>query len=511
MGAGSVLKQRLERARPKPPTIINLLFQHKGVTVPHNLGVDLMKFFSVVLAALLILSGCTTGQPPGSDSVGGGPNGHQTFITPQYLPGSGAVTDHGLSGLYTRVVVSTVNNQTNEPFLSAAYEPGEGQDQRDLTSGVPSICLSDPRAADAPTETVEQCARELTGAAGPSGRNYASETRHFWQRWLLGRVNTKTALLHINVSTPDISTTSTLAAFTHESTRANGEQFSTEIRHHSVATPFFRIEPDATVDLRLEFSLGYTTSSDTIAATLSTATAALGVLGPSSQLLTSLNREEVNQASQFFDTTISAVLSEDLTEIVRVTNGIEDWLQGQRAEFTIAVPDHQARRLAEIDTNNTDTVGAWRVELDLPRVSIWSEYSPCWRISRTTVCPETPITLAERAAALENALMYLTPSQVLQFKVTDTTTLGAHIRDQSWYTSSVSAINSASANDGGVQTASFCRQVMRTATETGFNTLDAHIILWAVLGSAEVSPNARTLAYAGGCSQEKAIIDALEL
>lgn len=461
-------------------------------------------FFSAIASACASTS--ESGSSPdrthhsnGNDETN--PNGaHQSFIDDLTFPRPSAVSEHGLSGLYTRVVVSAVNDPEHEPFIPLRFR----DDYRDANDS------EDPRGFNRNSENINE-------PSYSSSRDYRRETRYWFQRWFLGRVNTKTALLHVEISSPNIRTTSTIVSFTHESTRTSGEQFSTEIRHNSVATPFFRIEPDATFDLRVEMDMGYTTSSDTIAATLSTASTALSILGPSSQLLTSLNRQEVNQATQFFDNTVSAVLSEDLTEIIHVKNGIEDWLLGQRAEFTILTPDHSARRIAEINGRHTHSVGSWRVELDLPRISIWSEFSPCWRLQDEMVCPDSfpfnDVSLQHRAEELGHTLQYLTQAQVLQFKVTDTTTLGAHIRDQAWYTRAISDINSLpeDENERSARTASFCRQVMRTAVETGFNALDSHIVLWAVLGSAEVSPNARGIAFDTGCTREKELIDSLEL
>ncbi len=465
-----------------------------------------MRYLIATVGAL-VLVGCSTPGAPPPPGTPGTPtaNGHQDFISASQLPGSVRFSEHGLTDMYTRVVVSGVNASRDEPFQSLTLQSGSFDADGSPTAGCSAQGTGD-------------CVVDFGTGLALGSRNYKDETRSFLARLLLGRVNTKTAVLNIEVSNPNVSTTSTLAAFTHESTRENGEQFSTEIRQHSVATPYFRIEADATVRMRLEFDLGYSTSSDTITATLATASSALSALAPKARLLTALNQEQVNEAASFFDATISAVLEEDLVEVLEIDNGIEDWLHGQRAVFNISVPDYGARRLAEVGLRPNQEVGSWRVELDLPRISIWSDFSPCWRISAGMICPPAylngQVTVLDNAAGLEPWLNYLSPSQVLNFKASETTTLGAFIRDQSWYTSTVSGINAADSDAVATQTTAFCRQVTRVATELGLNRIDSNIALWAILSSEEVNLRARNRALTGAtpaCADEAEIISALGL
>lgn len=445
------------------------------------------------------------------------------FIATRTLPISSNISEHGYSGYYTRFIVSAINSDgevvpaipSGGPSNTATNGDNEERERncsftRDDAGNLP---------AELPAELPDECVR---GASATSGlRNYAAESRVWWQRWYAGHLASKTAQLHINVSAPNVSSSATLAAFTHESTRETGERFETDVRHHTLATPFFRIQPDATVELQLEFNLGYTVSSETVGAVLSTATTALNVLGPKSTLLTELNREEVNNAAGFLDSTLSSVLNEDITERLQSTHGIEDWLSGQVAVFEIRLPRHHVRRIRDIAPDSGPEVGEWRVELELPRTSIFSDYSPCVRIARRMHCPQlyqyrtkrtiSRLTLEYRARDLQGSLAYLTSAEALDFKLANDVSLGTYLRDREWFTDAVSRFNGAAGDAQEATHATFCRQVMRAATDVGMNSIDAHVALWAILGEAAVTPAARRDALLGGCAQEGGLMRLLQL
>jgi hypothetical protein len=315
----------------------------------------------------------------------------------------------------------------------------------------------------------------------------------------------------VNISEPDLKTSSSLIAFTHQSQRETGEDFSTELTYRAISTPYFRIVPDARVTVNLRYELAYSAASNIIGAVIDTATHALNALAPKADLLTELNREEVNKAAEFFDSTINAVLDENLVELISIEHGIEE---GGVAEFAVQVPDHRAENIAQVGIGEFKQMGNWRVALDLPRLSIWSEYSPCWRIGGAIYCPddEEIASLPDRIryAKEENfTLCYLTAEEALQRKASADISLGAHIRDQDWFTKSVSDLNKDDA-DATIQT-SFCRSVLRTASELGLNSVDTHVTLWAILNATAISVSARDRALAGGCSEQHQIFEALEL
>jgi len=355
-----------------------------------------------------------------------------------------------------------------------------------------------------------------TGLSGTQ-RDYGREARFWWQRWFLGRVNTRSAVLKLSLPSANLQATSVLIALSQESTRQAGEQFVTDATFQDVATPLFVIGPNTVIEGLYEMKVSYDVSSDAVGATLETVSQALTAFSPGADLLNDLTRDGVNEAASFIDQSVSNVLGQTLTERGHFSHSIDDWLNGQEAIVDIYLPEHATRRIAAITPGDIRKIGQWRIAFDLPRYSMMTPASDCtWGNDSKLDCRAVPATLEERADRMAGFVGALTAEQVLSYPLAENVTVSSQLRNETWFppaqttlreaveTQATAAATAAASPSPAAQSAldgadtaqqsaaeTFCRQTLASADAMGLNGIDAHLTLWASLHMADIAPGAR--------------------
>jgi hypothetical protein len=156
----------------------------------------------------------------------------------------------------------------------------------------------------------------------PLDRDYGRERRGWYKRWfahkLVGKVLTVSAL----VKPLGVSATRTLTSVGRDS-GGKGEVWNTSIDNDQIILPYFRTDSNANVELTVKFASTreYDMGGASLAVDLARRAATL--ITPSAALVTTLNKERFNQASNFVDSTIAGILkvaiNEELRRGVRLT------------------------------------------------------------------------------------------------------------------------------------------------------------------------------------------------
>ncbi|ELV8724073.1 hypothetical protein QNE44_004237 [Vibrio harveyi] len=100
---------------------------------------------------------------------------------------------------------------------------------------------------------------------------------------------------------------------------------------------------------------------------LDVAIGAVGILAPSSQLLTSLNKQSVSDKAKAIDSAIAKSFSESLVESVVVDLTLDSWHPNDTYQLTMNLPKDKT----DWGAKNSDMakVGIWTLKFDAPRVS----------------------------------------------------------------------------------------------------------------------------------------------
>lgn len=302
------------------------------------------------------------------------------------------------------------------------------------------------------------------------------EKRGWLSRFLVGRdfsIN-----LTANVMVNGFESTIPLVTIGHVSD-SNGEQWNRVIHHSKANFPLFLVKADGSASVPV---VKLTVSGTQSYASRGAATAvqvALGVARASAgapSVITRLSEQTTKDKARAIDDAISRLFSSGVTEEHWADRDLRFWKVGsnnapQGVKVSFSIPNDTT------DWNSKSSpVGSWIITFDHPRPSIFSD----WRVCRKSTLPRCAET---REVALKNIYKEINASQVLNYKLTSDTqglaSIKAFISQQDWYVRA--QLNFASSSNRGAAANDFCQSVMNEVSSLGLNSVDAKIVLWAVV------------------------------
>ncbi|HEX5184959.1 MAG TPA: hypothetical protein VFW19_17610 [Allosphingosinicella sp.] len=328
-------------------------------------------------------------------------------------------------------------------------------------------------------------------------RNYRAENRDWFSRLLSNRTDNVTTLANVTVRDPGLTVAIPLFSLSHASGIKLGNSWNTQFTASYAESPLFRIGPNTALTVHLSARVTSDFKSQGASLAVSAITTAVKIAAPTSPLLTTLSKPEVNNAANAIDTAISSLLSHDISEDIDVGRLGDSWSAGSRimlygcAPFVRAgqqpqQPDGGGVCASEPDFHNDQDmlVGKWTLTLSCPRLSAFDVRDICSPLSnaRERVAPaadRAAIDLsdpANRAAAFRIVADSVSDAQILGFGLASQIDVATYVQSQPWFTTF------AGKSDRQAQDYhDFCYGSVVGLESTGLSRFDSILVLRAMI------------------------------
>lgn len=252
-------------------------------------------------------------------------------------------------------------------------------------------------------------------------RAYDRESNSPVVRLFVGRDLSVVGSLRIDLHDPDTTFVVPLASFAYQGLVGKGQNWSTNLVSDDQSLGFFRLSPTSSARITV-------TAKSTSALQVQAASTILGVLrdlssiaAPGGALVTSLNRDSIQQTSKTLDNALSSIWGQSQEESHTSARQLSEWYPGARFIVQLTIPRFVKVRHSAKDA--PETLTRWyELSLSCPRRSIFSSLVEC--------SGRTP----KSASAVLSALAgRISAPQVLNVKVAGGTTLQQFISDHDWY------------------------------------------------------------------------------
>jgi hypothetical protein len=166
-----------------------------------------------------------------------------------------------------------------------------------------------------------------------------------------------------------------LVTIDHLSTRTDGEKFLRVVAHTVQNFPLLLIKGDgsnAIATVKFVVKASDESQSRVAALAIQTAEGVAKAISPESAVVTTLNAQASRDKAAALDAAINTLMSKQLDEEQLIDNDVRRWSKGALVTFRIPPPSHE-------DTWNHGfrPVGAWRVQFEDPRPSVFSDVQVC--------------------------------------------------------------------------------------------------------------------------------------
>ncbi|MBV8978497.1 MAG: hypothetical protein JOZ13_14085 [Alphaproteobacteria bacterium] len=315
-------------------------------------------------------------------------------------------------------------------------------------------------------------------------RSYDQENRSWFERLFESETDTVTTLANVEIRNPALNIAIPLFSVSHASGRDLGNTWVTNFTQSNVESPLFLIGPNTALIIHLKAQASQDLKSQAAASVIGAVTQAVQIAAPTSQLLTTLSKPEVNNAATAIDTTISNLYSKEKSEDVEIGRFADSWRPGNKIVLSGCAPfvkvdgpvdgNIKCTDIADVTTVDVQ-VGTWILIMRCPQVSAFDSQNVCKHSDQ--VMSDTEIKAAQKAVAdrVSNGF-------ILQYALSSQTTVQSFVQSQSWYTAYV---NSSTKNEDAM--ASFCGNAMSGTTSlpaNGLSDFDAALVLRAIIDTA---------------------------
>jgi hypothetical protein len=233
-----------------------------------------------------------------------------------------------------------------------------------------------------------------------------------------------------------------------------GETWSTSIENDVILLPFFRSDPNGSVDLDIVFSSTRDYDASFAGKSLDVIKRASDLLSPQGKLITSLDKDAFNQAATFVDGTLNGLLRIAINEEAHLNWSMSD----QRDE--VATLTLYASGANDPFWGDPTPVGSWKITLE-------------------PMAGESIFALRQDAdGKLSNDL---SAASVLNFEVAEGRSLRDALNAEPSVQGARDHLMSVEAKDAGDAGLILCRNVAIAADRLGFAPNDVGHAVWAYL------------------------------
>jgi hypothetical protein len=292
-----------------------------------------------------------------------------------------------------------------------------------------------------------------------------------------------------------------LVTIDHASTRTDGEKFLRVVAHSVQNFPLLLIKGDgsnAVATVKFVVKASDESQSRVAALAIQAAEAVAKAISPESAVVTTLNTQNARDKANALDAAINSLMAKQLDEEQLIDNDVRRWSNGALVTFRIPPPAHESTWDSDFST-----VGAWRVQFENPRPSVFSDVQLCyghvrgdalWAPTDRRYC-RSDVAAAIDAAQKEAATR---PEQVIAFNLVNASqslgSVGAFLKQQAWWDTSMKAFNGLKKGDVPPpdDISGFCRSIKDTIATVGLNAVDAGIVVAAVRDRSQLSASVVT-------------------
>lgn len=267
--------------------------------------------------------------------------------------------------------------------------------------------------------------RELR-LAPPMPRDYKRESRSAFIRLFVGKDVSVVGSLRIDLHDPDTTFVVPLASFSYQGLVGKGQNWSTNLVSDDQTLNFFRISPTTSAQISV-------TAKATSALQVQAASTVIGVLrdlatiaSPGGALVTTLNRDAIQQTSRTLDNALSSIFGEKREETLPTSRQLSEWKPGAHFVIQLTMPSFVKSKLSGGATpakGEEPLLTRWyELSLSCPRRSIFISFVECQNRSAKEAA-KVLATLSDRISA----------QQVLNLKVQGGVTLQQFVGNHDWY------------------------------------------------------------------------------
>lgn len=275
--------------------------------------------------------------------------------------------------------------------------------------------------------------REIRGASAMQ-RDYARERRPAVLRFFVGRNLSLVSSVRIDLRDPDMTFVIPLASFSYQGRVGKGEAWSTDLVADDQTQPFFRIGP--TTSAKINVSAKSSTELEVKAAgsILNALRDLTAVVSPGASLITTLNRESLQQTSNALDNALSSIWSESKDESQVSGRQLSEWYQGSSFIIQLEIPAFVKTKTSDNLENPRKTTTRWYyLTLSCPRYSIFDSRHACVDREDTAADDKAGMLSPNFQTRVANLPRRVTAQQVNNFKLASGKTLQQYLSDQDWY------------------------------------------------------------------------------
>jgi hypothetical protein len=305
----------------------------------------------------------------------------------------------------------------------------------------------------------------------------------------------------------NFETTVPLATISHDD-GMNGEYWTKSIHYDQQNFPLFLIPADGSAaipTISLTMTLSEAVKSNGASRGLEAALAYARATSPGASVITQLSEQTTKDRAHALDNVISSLFSNSIKEEHSTDRDLR-LLHADCKEKNIPagltvrfdVPKNEGKW----NEPTQKSVGEWTLTFDYPHLSVFSD----WRICNNDV------TMAKCAKSYDEAKTHVTnavtPSNVLSYRLISTpgnpVSIRTYLSQQDWFTTAMNELAGTDADAVKLANSkNLCRRIENEITTLGLSSLDAQIVVWAVINGMPLPPNAPNFSTQPPCNAFK--------
>lgn len=328
----------------------------------------------------------------------------------------------------------------------------------------------------------------------PALRDYAQEDAWWFGKLVTQRTNTVSMLANVAAQDPTMSVSIPLYSVTYSVGGGQPGSWTTNFTSSNVSSPLFRIGPNTSLTVHLNAQVSTDVKTQGAAVAIGAITTAVKIAAPQSTLLTTLSAPDISNTATAIDTSLSALLSRNITEDIALGRLTDSWSPKATIALTGCAPFVRTESLptptvgcgqkADLDKNYDIPVGVWQLRLACPRFSVFDARDLCHAIGAVSPRPAgsvIDITDASNVVAIKHTLAGAAQdAEILSFKLSSQTDVQTFVQAQAWYSTFITA-----PSGGGSKTAAdyadFCNGAVQGLEANGLSQFDAALVLRAMI------------------------------
>jgi len=343
---------------------------------------------------------------------------------------------------------------------------------------------------------VELAGPEQEGAAGGQSilRDYAAENRGWFDRIWSSKTNTVTMLANVIAQDPSLTVALPLFSVTYASGPSLGNTWTTNFTSSNVSSPLFRIGPNTSLTIDLNAQVSSDVKSQGAAAAISAVTTAVQIAAPTSTLLTTLSKADITNTATAIDTTLSQLLSRNITEDIALGRLADSWSATSTIKLSGCAPFVREEGTnvttapcgtqVDMDGAYNVPVGVWQLRLACPRFSVFDARDLCHQIGTIASPPAGGVIDLSVAANVTSIKTTLAGSaqdaEILSFKLSSQTDVQTFVQAQAWYSTFITAPSGGGAK-GAADYTDFCTGAVQGLEANGLSQFDSALVLRAMI------------------------------